>query len=142
MRSCCVSRCTRVKVFIFLKIPGGPNINIFDENWHGASFYIKEQTQKYKLEIRLLKRTILDPQKSVFLVFEENPPKLLFSPCFGFDSDLITIDAQMFFWLIFLKTHKKVIDCQKHHFGCFWRLIMGFLYVFKNTDQNNICLKG
>ena len=42
--------CTRwrtpVKVFIFKKIPGGQNINIFCENWHETSFYIKEQTQK------------------------------------------------------------------------------------------------
>ena len=37
--------------YYFQKIPGGPNINIFCENWHGASFYIKEQTQKYKFEI-------------------------------------------------------------------------------------------
>ena len=37
--------------FHFQKIPGGPNINIFCENWHEASFYIKEQTQKYKFEI-------------------------------------------------------------------------------------------
>ena len=38
--------------FHFQKFPGGPNINIFltvtffYENWHGASFYIKKQTQK------------------------------------------------------------------------------------------------
>ena len=44
----------------------------------------------------------------------------MFSSCFGFDSALKTIDAQMFFWLVFLKTHKKkVIDRQKRHFGCF-----------------------
>ena len=36
------------KSFHFKKIPGGPNINIFCKNWHEASFYIKEQTQKYK----------------------------------------------------------------------------------------------
>ena len=61
--------------FHFKKIPGGPNINILDENLHAASFYIKEQTRKYKFEIWLLKSTILDPPKSAFLVFEENPPK-------------------------------------------------------------------
>ena len=32
--------------FHFEKIPGGLNINIFCENRHDASFYIKEQTQK------------------------------------------------------------------------------------------------
>ena len=35
----------------FQKITGGPNIIIFCENWHEASFYIKEQLQKYKFEI-------------------------------------------------------------------------------------------
>ena len=64
--------------YYFQKIPGGPNINIFCENWHGASFYIKEHMQKYKFEIWLLKSTILDPRKSEFLVFEENPPKKMF----------------------------------------------------------------
>ena len=34
--------------------------------------------EKYKCEIWLLKSTILDPQKSAFLVFEENPPKKIF----------------------------------------------------------------
>ena len=50
-------------------------MNIFCENpdRHDASFYIKEQTQKNKFEIRVLKTTILAPQKSVFLVFEEKP---------------------------------------------------------------------
>ena len=37
--------------FSFQKIPGGPNINIFCENWYEASFYNKEQMQKYKFEI-------------------------------------------------------------------------------------------
>ena len=83
----------------------------------------------------------MDPGKREFFVFEENPPKKRFSSCFGFDLALKTIVAQMFFWLVFLKTHqKKVIDRQKHHFGCFLRLITFFLCVFKNTDQNNICL--
>ena len=84
--------------FHFKKIPGGPNINIFFcENWQGASFYIKEQTQKNKFEIFLLKSTILNPQKSAFLVFEENPPKKILSSCFGFDSAVKTIEAQIFF---------------------------------------------
>ena len=41
----------RASKFSFSKIPGGPNIYIFCENWHEASFYNKEQTQKYKFEI-------------------------------------------------------------------------------------------
>ena len=50
--------------FSFSKIPGGPNINNFCETWHEASFYIKEQMQKNKFEILVLKTTILDPQKT------------------------------------------------------------------------------
>ena len=67
-----------IKVFIFKKFQGAQILIFFDENWHGASFYIKEQTQKYKFEIWLLKSTILDPQKSAFLVFEETRPKNFF----------------------------------------------------------------
>ena len=87
-----------VKVLIFKKIQGAQILIFFAENWHEASFYIKEQTQKYKFEIWLFKSTILDPRKSAFLVFVENPPKNLLSSCFGLDSALKTIDAQMFFW--------------------------------------------
>ena len=37
--------------FHFQKSPGGGlNINIFCTNWHGASFYIKEQANKKKLK--------------------------------------------------------------------------------------------
>ena len=53
----------------------------FDENWHDASFYIKEQMQKYKFE-RLLKSTILDPRKSAFFrLGRKAPPNFLF--CFS-----------------------------------------------------------
>ena len=80
------------------------------------------------------------PKKCVFC-FWRKPPKKNFSLCFGFDSALNTIDAQMFFWLVFFKTHKKiVIDHQKHHFGSFWRLITFFLCVLNNIDQDNICV--
>ena len=74
---------------------------------------------------------------------KEKPQQFVFSSCFGFDSALKTIDIQMFFWSVFLKMHKKGIDRQKRlfsDFGCFWRLIMVFLCVFTNTDQNNICV--
>ena len=71
------------------------------------------------------------PQKSAFLVFEENPPKTKkCSLCFGFDSALKTIDAPIIFRSVFLKTHKKVIDCQKRHFDRFWWLITGFFVRF------------
>ena len=61
--------------FHFQKIPGGLNINIFFENWYKASFYNKVQKQKYKFEIRLLKSTILDPQKVRFWVLKKTSPK-------------------------------------------------------------------
>ena len=56
-------RRTRVKVFIFKKFQGVKILIIFLENWQEAFFCIKEQTQKYKFEIGLFKRTILDPRK-------------------------------------------------------------------------------
>ena len=58
--------------FHFQKIPGGQNINIFCENWHETSFYIKEQTQK-KCEILLLKTSILDPRIIFFYFLKKTP---------------------------------------------------------------------
>ena len=72
-------RRTRVKVFIYQKIQG-PQISIFvGENWPEASFYNKEQTQKYKFEIWVWKLFDFYPWKSGFFVFKENPPKKCFS---------------------------------------------------------------
>ena len=68
-----------IKVFILKKFQGAQILIFFDENWHAASFYIKEQTQKYKFEIWLKKITNLDPRKSALLVFKENPPKNVFA---------------------------------------------------------------
>ena len=127
---------TLIKVFIFKKNSRGPNINIFDENLREASFYSKEQTQKFKFEILLLKSTIFDPQKSA-LVFEENPPKK-FSSCFGFDSAWKTIDTHMFYWSEFLKMHNKSYWLSKMPFWPFLAVNNVFLCVFKNTYQNNI----
>ena len=39
---------SRRSKFSFQKIPGGLNINILCENWYEASFYNKEQAQKYE----------------------------------------------------------------------------------------------
>ena len=50
----------------------------FCENRHYASFYIKEQSQKNKFKIWVLKTTILDPRKSAFWVFKEKNPKKCF----------------------------------------------------------------
>ena len=64
--------------FNFQKFQGAQILIFVYENWHAASFYIKEQRQKYKFGIWLLKSTILDPWKSAFLVFEENPQIFFF----------------------------------------------------------------
>ena len=73
--------------FYFQKFQGAQILIFFDENWHEASFYNKEQTQNNKFEIWLLKTTILDSWKSAFLVFEENPLK----KCFLYVSALIQL---------------------------------------------------
>ena len=86
-----------VKVFIFKKFQEAQMLIFFCENWHEASFYIKELTQKNKFEIWLLKTTILDPRKSLFLVLEEKTLNKICSSSFGFDSALKTIDEQTFF---------------------------------------------
>ena len=88
-------------------------------------FTIKNRRKHTNLKLSL-KTILFWPPKSMILVFEETPPKKKNSSCFGFYSALKSIDTQMFFWLVFLKTHKKVIDCQKRHFGRFWRLITFF----------------
>ena len=59
---------------------------------------------------------------------------------FGFDSALKTIDAQMFFWSVFLKTYKKSYWLSKTPFWSFSVVNNGFLCIFKNTDRNNICV--
>ena len=56
--------------FPFSKNSRGPKILIFFcENWHGASFYIKEQTQKYKFETVRFWFWRKPPQKMFFFVF-------------------------------------------------------------------------
>ena len=51
--------------FHFQKIPGGLNINIFCENWHKASFYIKAQVQIFVVvvEMLVLKTILFYPRK-------------------------------------------------------------------------------
>ena len=94
--------------FHFQKIPGGPNINFYW--WKLAwSFLLHKKNAEIQIWIWLLKSTNMDPQKSGFLVFEENPPTFFFSSCFRFNLALKTIEAQMFFWLIFLFVFKILI---------------------------------
>ena len=53
--------------FTFSKIPGGLNINMFFcENWHEASFYIKEQRRKTKSKLSFKNYFFGPPKKSVF----------------------------------------------------------------------------
>ena len=71
--------------------------------------YNKEQTQKYKFEIWVLKLLFLPPKKA-FLVFEEKTKKIVYS-CFGFwlcVSALKTINTQMLFCSVFFFMHFKI----------------------------------
>ena len=107
---------------------------LFFENWHDASFYIKEQRQKNKFKIWVLKTAILDSRKSAFLVFEGKTPNYFFSSCFGSDSALNTIDAQMSFSRYFWKCTKKLLIIKNTILAVkkfFWG-------VFKSTDQKSI----
>ena len=125
----------RVKVFIFKKFQGSQILISFCENWHEASFYNKEQMQKYKFEIRLLKDTILDPRKSAFLVLKKTPQNLFFFVFrlrFSFNNNRRT---NVLLVSNFENAQKKVIDWQKRHFGCFWRLITFFVH-FKKYVSN------
>ena len=87
-RSHMLHRCTYVKVFIFKKFQGAQILIFFCENWQGASFYIKEQSQKYKFEI-----WILNPRKVHFWFMKKTPPKyvfLLFRLWFSFKNNWST----------------------------------------------------
>ena len=99
----------------------------FCENQHEASFYIKEQMQKYKFEIWVLKTTILDPQKSAFFVFDEIPPNNIFCrvsrPWFSFKNNRRT---NVLLVSIFENALKKAISRQIRHFDRFWQLLTFF----------------
>ena len=89
-------------------------------------FTIKNKHRSTNLKFDFLKVPFWTPQKVCFWFLKKPPPQNFFF-VYGFDSALKTTDAQMFFWPVFLKTHKtKVIDRQKRHFCCFWRLITVF----------------
>ena len=128
---------TRVKVIIFKNLQGAQILTFFCENWHEASFYIKKQTQKYKFEIILLKSTV-PPKKCVF-VFWRKPPNnffLVFWLSFSFKNNRRTYVLLV----IFFKRTKKSYWPSKTPFWPFLAVNNGFLWVFKNIDQNNICL--
>ena len=79
------------------------------------------------------------PPKKCIFGFWRKPSKNVFSSCFGFDSALKTIDAQMFFWIVFLKTHKKSYRQSKTPLWTFLAVNNGFLWVFQKYWLNNIC---
>ena len=81
---------------------------------------IKNKRRNTNLKFEFQNYFIFTPEKARFLVFEEKHPKKIFSSCFGSDSALKTINTQLLFCSVFLKTHqKKVISSQKRHFGHF-----------------------
>ena len=55
-----------------------------------------------------------NPAEKVRLWFLMKTPQKKFSLCFGFDSALKTIDAQMSFWSVFLKRTKKKLLAVKN----------------------------
>ena len=103
--------------FSFSKIPRGPNFNIFFVKiGTKLPFTLKYKRRNTILKFDFQKVPFWTPQKVPFLVFEENSPPKHFLLCFGFDSALKTIDAQVFFWLVFLKTDKKKLLNVKNAF--------------------------
>ena len=62
----------------FSKIQGDFILIFFCQNLHKATFYNKEQTQKSKYEIWVLKTTILDPWKSMFFMKTEKLTQFFF----------------------------------------------------------------
>ena len=72
------------------------------------SFTLKNKRRNTNLKIDFLKVPFWTPEK-VHFWFLKTTPQNNFSSCFGFDSALKTIKAQMFFWSVFLKTQKKLL---------------------------------
>ena len=83
----------------------------------------------------------MTPKKERFLVLKEKPQQKKCSFCFGFDSALKTIDAQMSFWSVFYENAlKKSYYPPKTPFWPFLAVINFCLVHFKNIDQNNMCV--
>ena len=106
---------TRVKVFIFKKFQG-LKYQYFVVK---LPFTIKNKCRNTNLKFEFQNYFIFTPQKARFWFLKKNK-QFLFSSCFGSDSALKTINTQLLFCSVFLKTHqKKVINRQKRHFGHF-----------------------
>ena len=126
--------------FHLQKFQGAQILIFVDQHWHIASFYIKEQTQKYKFEIWLLKVPFWTPQK-VHFWFLKKIPEIFCSSCFAFDSALKTIEAEMFFRSVFLKMHKKSYWLSKTPFWLFLAVNNIFLCAFKTLIKITfVCL--
>ena len=88
-------------------------------------FTSKNKHRNTILKFDFLKVPFCTPEKTHFWSLKKTAPKK-FSFCFGFDSALKTINAQMFFWLAFLKTHKKSYWMSKTPFWPFLVVNNGF----------------
>ena len=89
-------------------------------------FTLKNKRRNTNLKIDLLKVPFWTPEKVHFWFSKKTPQKIcffVFWPWFSFKNNRRTN-----FLLVgsFENTQKKVIDRQKRHFGCFWRLITFF----------------
>ena len=81
----------------------------------------------------------MNPPKSEFLVFKENPQKkffLLFRLSFRF---INTRRTNVLLVGIFENVQQKLLTIKTAIFGHFWRLKTIFVR-FQNTDQNNMCV--
>ena len=87
--------------FHFQKILWGLNFNIFCENWHEASFYIKEQAQIFFWNLSFQNYIFFPPNRHIFC-FWRKAPQIFF---FSWVSALKTVDQKILFWLVFFKMY-------------------------------------
>ena len=84
-----------------------------------------------------MKKKYVNPPKKGIFEFEIKTVKKIFSSYFSFVLALITIDLEILFWSVFLKTHKKtVIHRQKRPIWRFWRSITWKGVFVKNQFEN------
>ena len=110
---------------------GGPKYSVFGENWHEASFNIKEQTQIFFWNLSS-KAIYFDPRKISFLVFEEKSPQIIFLSV----SNVFKAKAEKF-WT------NKLVDHQKSALLSFETklfFLLFFCFSFKNIRRTNVVL--
>ena len=127
--------------FHFQKFQGAQILIFFVKIGMELPFTLKNKRSNTNLKFDFLKVPLWTPKKCVNGFWRNPPPKKKNSSCFGFYSALKSIDTQMFFWLVFLKTHKKGNWLSKTPFWPFLAVNNVFLWVFKNTDQKNKNMK-